>query len=105
MKPGRFEAGALELGLDLAETIQADNSLEKMLAHQLAATHRSTMKMMAQLNRCVENMDNTYQPDAQERANVQGTRLAGAIARMQGTFQSGVLALQKMRSGGNRRCE
>ncbi|MET0530291.1 MAG: hypothetical protein ABW003_18480, partial [Microvirga sp.] len=39
-------------------------------------------------------------PEAQESANVQGTRLAGAIARMQGTFQSGMLALHKMRSGG-----
>jgi hypothetical protein len=95
-----LDTGALELGLDLAETIQANNSLEKMVAHQLAATHRSIMKMTAQLNRSVENMDNTYRPDAQERANVQGTRLAGAIARMQGTFQSGMLALQKMRSGG-----
>jgi hypothetical protein len=54
------EAGTLELGLDLAETIQADNSLEKMLVHQIAATHRSTMKMMAQFNRSVENMDNSY---------------------------------------------
>jgi hypothetical protein len=28
------------------------------------------------------------------------TRLAGAIGRMQGTFQSGMMALQKLRSGG-----
>src|SRR5215207_8411195 len=93
-------AGALELGLDLAATIQAENSLEKLLAHQLAANHRSIMKLTAQLNRCVENMDQGYRPEAQESANVQGTRLAGAIARMQGTFQSGMLALHKMRSGG-----
>ena len=94
------DAGALELGLDLAHTIAAENSLEKMVAHQLAATHRSIMKLTAQLNRCVENMDQGYRPEAQESANVQGTRLAGAIARMQGTFQSGMLALHKMRSGG-----
>src|SRR5918994_1191832 len=94
-----LDAGALELGLDLADTIQAENSLEKMLAHQLAATHRSIMKQNAQLNRCIENMEH-YNADAQERANVQGTRLAGSIARMQGAFQSGMLALQTMRSGG-----
>ena len=94
------EAGALETGLDLADTIQAGNSLEKMLAHQLAATHRSTMKLHAQLNRCIENMDQPHRPDAQERANVQGTRLAGSIARLNGSFQSGLLTLQKMRSGG-----
>ena len=31
------KAGALEMGLDLADTIQADNSMEKMLVHQMAA--------------------------------------------------------------------
>jgi hypothetical protein len=97
-----LDAGALELGLDLADTVQAENSLEKLLSHQLAATHRATMKMMAQLNRCVEDMEH-YDPDAKERANVQGTRLAGSIARMQGAFQSGMLALHKMRSGGTQR--
>jgi hypothetical protein len=90
----------LELGLDLADTIQAQNNLEKMLAHQLAAAHHSSMAMTAQLNRCIENMDNPYNPEAQERANIQGTRLAGAIARTQATFQSGLLALHKMRTGG-----
>ena len=30
------EAGALETGLDLADTVAAQNSLEKMLAHQMA---------------------------------------------------------------------
>jgi NADH dehydrogenase/NADH:ubiquinone oxidoreductase subunit G len=95
-----LDTGALELALDLADTVQAENSLEKMLVHQLAANHRSVMKLSAQLNRCVEDMNQPYRPEAQERANVQGTRIAGAIARMQGTFQSGMLALQKMRSGG-----
>ena len=94
------DAGALELGLDLAATIQAENSLEKLLAHQLAANHRSIMKLTAQLNRCTENMENIYNPDAQERANLQGTRLAGAIARMQSSFQAGITTLQKMRTGG-----
>ena len=51
-----FKAGALELGFDLAETIQAANSLEKMLAHQLAATHNAAMKMTAQLNDCTDRM-------------------------------------------------
>ena len=37
-----------------------------------------------------------HDPDARERANIQATR----IARMHGTYQNGMLALQKMRSGG-----
>jgi hypothetical protein len=36
------QAGCLEEALDAAETIDAQNSLEKMLAHQLAASHRSS---------------------------------------------------------------
>src|SRR4051794_15011603 len=93
------QAGALELALDTADTIEAQNSLEMMLAHQLAAAHCSTMKLSAQLNRCVERMDVLHE-ETRERANVQGTRLAGAIARMMTSYQQGVLTLQRMRSGG-----
>jgi hypothetical protein len=93
------KAGVLEMALDVVETIKAQNSLEKMLAHQLAASHHASMAMTAQFNRCIENMEH-HDADARERANIQGTRLAGAIARTQGTFQSGMLALQKMRTGG-----
>src|SRR5215207_10019624 len=51
------KAGMLELALDTVETIQAENSLEKMLAHQLAAAYHSSMALTAQLNRCIENME------------------------------------------------
>jgi hypothetical protein len=44
------QTGSLELGLDLADTIQAGNSLEKVLAHHMAALHASSMKLTAQLN-------------------------------------------------------
>ncbi len=100
------DAGALETGLDAAETIGAANSLEKMLAHQMAALHGSTMKMMAQLNACIARMENArYDPkdgpdSPRERANIQATRLAGAIARMNGAFQQGMTTVHKMRSGG-----
>jgi hypothetical protein len=92
-------AGALEEALDVAETIEAQNSLERMLAHQLAASHRSSMKMTEQLNASLGRMTHGYAED-RERANVQVTRLAGAIARMNGSFQTGLLTLQKLRTGG-----
>jgi hypothetical protein len=98
-----FDAGVLETGLDAAETIEARNSLEKMLAHQMAAMHSSTMKLSAQLNRCIERMDREHHPDLRERANIQGTRLAGAIARMSGAYQSGMTTMQRLRSGGTQR--
>jgi hypothetical protein len=43
------EAAALESALDAAESIDAKNSLEKMLAHQLAAGHRSHACEIARL--------------------------------------------------------
>jgi hypothetical protein len=39
------DAKSLTLALDLAETIGAKNSMEAMLAHQLAAVHRGSMRL------------------------------------------------------------
>ena len=65
-------AGALEMGLDLADTIQADNSMEKMLVHQMAAVHNSAMRMTALVNRRMESMANII-PD---RLTMQNHRAA-----------------------------
>src|SRR5829696_2299592 len=73
------EAGALETALDAAESIGAGNSLEKMLAHQLTAAHRSAMKMSAEMNRRVEYLAHV-RGEEQERANIQATRLASERA-------------------------
>jgi hypothetical protein len=62
------------------------------------------MKLSAQLNRCIERMEaGRHHDEARERANVQGTRLAGAIARMSGAYQSGMTTMQRLRSGGTQR--
>src|SRR5215472_4163390 len=39
------DAGCMTLAADAAETIRARNSLEKMLAHQLAAAHNLAMRL------------------------------------------------------------
>ena len=41
------DAGALSVGVDAADTIQASNSLEKMLAHQMGVAHTMAMKFAA----------------------------------------------------------
>ena len=41
------EVGCVELAQDAAETIQPRNSLERMLAGQLAAAHYTAMKFLA----------------------------------------------------------
>ena len=100
------KAGALEMGLDLADTIQADNSMEKMLVHQMAAAHNSAMRMIAVVNRRVESMANTNQLTNMqdiERQNIETCRLAGTATRMMNTFQQGMLTLQRVRTGGEQR--
>ncbi|MGH1570273.1 hypothetical protein ACRAWG_05910 [Methylobacterium sp. P31] len=92
-------AGALELALDTADTIQAADSLERMLAHQLAATHVAAMKTAALMGKQLDIADRTY-GTANQAANIEAVRLAGAMARLNGSFQAGLQTLQKVRSGG-----
>jgi hypothetical protein len=87
-------AGVLEMGLDAAQTINPQNALEMMLAHQLAAMHRSTMRMAEQLNNAV-----AYAA-CNDGHNVRTARLAGAVARGCATFQQGLLTLRQLRAGG-----
>jgi hypothetical protein len=82
-----IDSRVAELAIDAAESAQAANSLEKMLCHQMAAAHRAAMKMLGHSVR-VSNYP------------VEVVRLSNAAARMMQVFQEGLLALQKLRSGG-----
>jgi hypothetical protein len=93
------QAGALELGLDAAETVGAADSLEKMLAHQLAALHRSTLRLTVQLNSRLEYAERTLGSE-RDRANIEACRLAGAVARIGATFQQGVQTMKQAKSKG-----
>jgi hypothetical protein len=77
----------LEAALDAAQSIQAGNSLEKMLAHQMAATHRAAMRLLAR------GGDDRLPP-------VEAARLTNAAARMMDVYQAALLTLQKIRTGG-----
>jgi hypothetical protein len=81
-----LDAGILETGIDAADSIQAENSLEKMLAHQMAAAHDMAMKYMGR----------SYE----QRDPVEQARLANVSARMMRAFQDGFLTLHKIRRGG-----
>ena len=72
------------MALDAAATIEAGNSLERMLAHQLAVTHKAAMTLTDKA---------TFQPDAGEKA-----RLLNTACRMMETYQRGLLTLQRLRS-------
>jgi hypothetical protein len=89
---------ALPLAVDAAASIQAKNSLERMLAHQLAVSHRLALQMAEQSSRLVER--GKWANGINPAHSVEACRLANAAARMMGAFESGLLALDKIRRGG-----
>ena len=77
---------AVALALDAANSINAANSLEKMLAHQLAVVHKIAMEQIAQ--------------GAGERDELAAARRYKTASRFIANFQQGLLTLQRMRHGG-----
>lgn len=71
------------MALDTSDTIQAANSLEKMLAHQLASLHHAGMRMVHRAN---------LQQDP-----VLASRTLGAAVKAFSTFQGGVAAIRQLR--------
>ena len=76
-------------GIDAADSIGADNSMERMLAHQLAVAHEAAMRVM----------DRALSLESQ-RDSVEGCRLANTAARLMSVYQDGLLTLQRLRTGG-----
>ncbi len=88
---------ALTIAADAAASIQARNSLEKMLAHQLAASHRLAMLFAEQSG----DMLHRYEFQSGNHVlSVEASRLANAAARLMAAFQDGFTALDRIRRGG-----
>ena len=83
------KAGVTELALDAAQSIDAANSPEKMLAHQMALCHEQAFKLVTQADL--------------EQNTVEKVRLINASARMQKAFQDALLCLNRIRTGGTQR--
>jgi len=75
------------MALDAADTIQASNSLEKMLAHQMAILHQAVVKTMDKAS---------FEPD-----QYQSIRMMSVAARLMDTYQRGMLTLKRLRSNGD----
>lgn len=91
------------LAIDAAHTIKAENSFEKMLAHQLALTHEMVMKLG---NAAMGEVQKIQHPTTHGNGLRQGDtlelqRLTNSVARLQASFQQGMLTMQKLRTGGN----
>jgi hypothetical protein len=80
------DANVYEMALDAAESIEPGNSIEKMLAHQMALAHDMSFKLARM---AVEQND-----------PVEIARLTNASARQMDAYQKAMLALQKIRCGG-----
>ena len=87
---------AVAMAIDAADSISAGNSLEKMLAHQMAVAHEASLRLM---NRAL-----AYEAGGRslrEGDSVEACRLTNAAARLMSSFQDGLLTLQRLRTGGN----
>jgi hypothetical protein len=71
------EAGSLDLALDMADSIQAQDSLEKMLVHEMAVLHRGMMRAATRMNEEISRLnEQLYHLDEgkREAANVRACR-------------------------------
>ncbi|MCJ2099269.1 hypothetical protein [Methylobacterium sp. E-046] len=94
------QAGSVGLALDAADTIQANDSLERMLAHQMATAHTMAMRVAKVLGQELDCAEKYLDPTKRSAACVEVNRLAGAYTRLTGSYQAGMMTLQQMRSGG-----
>jgi hypothetical protein len=77
---------AVAMALDASASIQAANSLEKMLAHQLAVAHKNAMEQIGRAH-------GACTPDTEiKRLNV--------ATRLMSVYQQGLLTLKKLRQDG-----
>jgi hypothetical protein len=89
------------LAIDAADSIGAGNSLEKMLAHQMALVHQAGFEIMAKANVLMQQVGNSgYDIERQRFASVEAARLFNTGARMFQTYQQAMLTFQKIRTGG-----
>ncbi|GJE29537.1 hypothetical protein [Methylobacterium organophilum] len=93
------EAGSLEVALDTADAIQAADSLERMLAHQLGTAHVAAMKAAMVMRHLLDHAGRCTGSERQATC-AEANRMAGTFARLTGSFQAGMQTLQRVRSGG-----
>jgi len=80
---------AVAMALDAPASIEATNSLEKILAHQLAVAHKNAMEQVGRAH-------GACAPDTEiKRLNV--------ATRFMSVFQQGLLTLRKIRQNGQQR--
>ncbi len=82
-------ADVVALAVDASDTIQASNSLERMLSHQLAALHKAGFEYMSRAALVQE-------PN-------QSARLMNLAIRSMSVYQDGLMTLKRLRSTGEQK--
>jgi hypothetical protein len=77
------------LGIDVANTVQAGNTVEKLLAHQVALAHKIAFEQASKANR-------------EKNPAIEAKRLE-TVAKMMGVAQRAALTLQRLRASGPQR--
>lgn len=77
------------MALDASDTIRASNSLEKMLAHQLAICHDGAMRYVSK--------------GSLEQDPVHSVRMMNLAVRLMETYQKGLLTWKRLRGTGEQR--
>lgn len=93
------EARADEFAIDMAESLEAANSAELALAHQMAAMHALSMRLIGRANLEIETLGRVDW-DRRREAMVEIARLSNAAARVMETYQRALAVIAKVRSGG-----
>jgi hypothetical protein len=91
------KVGALQAGVDASRTANTTNSIETMLAHQVAVGHRAALHLFE----FIPGLNVKDQCRSMPIAEV--TRLANAACRLMDACANAALALQKLQTGGTQR--
>ncbi len=86
------KAGVLSAALDASVSVGASNSLERMIAHQVAAAHHAGMALLGRV--AEDGMVGPRLPP------VELARLTNAASRLFDVSQGGCVTLQRMKTGG-----
>jgi hypothetical protein len=78
--------------IDMAETLRAENAVEKCLAHQMALAHEMAFKFANKALGYQEGFD----PDS-----IEANRCANTVTKLMAAFQAGAQTLVKLRTGGS----
>ena len=90
-----YELGLLEVGVDAAQTARAQNSIERMISHQIAGGHQAVMKLFA----LMPGVGGAVAVP-QDLPLVEVTRLGHAAARLMEANASLAQALVKLKTHG-----